>query len=177
MLARPLVQESHAFASQIAFGTVGDPFERQVVSQGDEAQVCERILDFSTVEELDAGVHDIRHPGVVESFFQRARHEMRPVQHRHVAVFHATLMRGGDGIDDVLRLVDGVLGMVPCDGCPVGQRGFETLVDALLVGGDEAVCHGYDLWGGPVVAVHHDGARAGKHLGEIQDALHVGTAP
>jgi len=74
-----VLQKRHAALAKVPLGYVRNAQERQVVPAGDHAQITQRVLDFSTGEELHAAVDRVRDFFLQEKFLHAARDIVRAV--------------------------------------------------------------------------------------------------
>ena len=102
---------------------------------------------------------------------------MGAVEHRHVAVRHALAVQRKGALGDPRGLVVRALGMAPHRGAVNRAHGRQPLRHALAVLLDQRVRDSHHARRRPVVFQHHDGARAGEPLVEVQQVAHVSPAP
>ena len=177
VLVGVFAQEGHAALAEIALRRVRRAQEGKVVAVAEHAQIRKRVLDLHAVEKLHAAVDRIGQLLLQKQLLEAAGDVVRAVEHRDIAQRHARLFELPDLREDPFRLGLAVLGVVAEDGGSVRQRGDEVLLDARGVLRDQRVRRREDLRRGAVVFHHHDRARRGELLVEVEQEAHVRAAP
>ena len=149
-----LLQKCHPPLPKIPLGDVDDPPEGKVVLVGNHPQVREGVLDFHTVKELDAAVNRIGDLLSQQDFLHRPGHIVGPVEHRHVPVWRARLVK----LLHLPRYPFGLrlLGLreVADDRTAGGQRGLQFLFDTSPVLVDQGI-RGRENLRRRAVVLHH----------------------
>ena len=140
--------------AQVPLGDVGHPQEGKVVLISGHPQIAQGILDLHTVEEPCSAVDSIRKIFPEQSLLHGPGHIVGPVEHRHVPVWRARLVK----LLHLPRYPFGLrlLGLreVADDRTAGGQRGLQFLFDTSPVLVDQGI-RGRENLRRRAVVLHH----------------------
>ena len=173
-----VVQHLDRRIAKAALGHVHDALEGEIVGRlVDDAQIGQRIADFSALVEARAADDAIGHAERHEPVFDFAHLGGDAHQDRDLGERMLLGVQRLDLLADEAGLLLGIPG--------AGDRDFfarlvfrpKRLAEAALVLGDEAGGGREDVAGGAVVALEPDHRRAGKIVLEAEDVVDLGAAP
>ena len=173
------VEPADRAVADAPLGHVEHPLDGHLVGRVDDRpQVGQRVLDLPAVVEAgaaddlvgDAGPHERapRPPGSAR--WSGRRRPCRPSASRRPSCSFAI------SLDDPLRLVGLVVGVVADDGLAAALVGPQLLGLAAQVVGDDRVGGVEDGLGRPVVLLEHDHRGVGERLLELEDVADVGAS-
>ena len=177
VLLRVLLEELHTAHTEIPLRDIRDASEAEIILIDDHPQIAQRILDLHTPEKLHARVDRIWNLRAEKHLFDRPRDIVRPVHDRHFVISDAHLMQGLDVFHHPLGFLRAVLREMTDDRYAIGKHREQLLLDPLPVLPDQSIGHPEDLRRRTVILHHHDRLRARMMLVEVQQILHVRTAP
>ncbi len=143
-----------------------------------QAQEGDHILHFAAAIEALGANQPVRQAGLQESFFQQARHGIRPVHHRAIAGFE--LPAGdelGDGVDDETGFTVIVGGLVEEDFLAFATFGEELFLLPARIAVDDGHGRIQNCLLRTVILLEQDGLAVGMVFFEAQNVPIIGAAP
>ena len=177
VLLRILLEELHATHTEIPLRDIRDAPEAEIILIDDHPKIAQRILDLHAPEKLYTGVDRVRNLRAEKHLLDRPRNIVRPVHDRHFVISYAHLMQGLDVFHHPLGFLRTVLREMTDDRYAIWKHRDQILLDPLPVFPDQSIGHPEDLRRRTVILHHHDRLCARMMLVEIQEILHVRTAP
>ena len=172
------MQGLHRLCADAALGEVDDPRRRFAV-EGivDEAKIGKHILDFLTLEELEATKYFIRNPVPRELLFEGTGEGVESHQHGKIRIAIALTKEPRDGVRDIARLAALLVRLKHFRGRTLVVFRPEGLILSPAVVVNDEVGKFQNIFGGAVVAFQLEHVRALEILFEMQDILNLRTTP
>ena len=157
---------------------VNDTLEGAViVAVRDQAQVRQRVLDFSALEEAQTAINPIGNSGVDQPFLKNARLRVRAIQNGRIGARIALCDPVTQATDDKVGFVALVVRRVHLDGLAVCALGPQVLAHARTVIGDHGICGVQNGAGRAVVLFELDDQGAREIFLEAVNMLDARAAP
>ena len=176
--AGELVNLGHRLVAKPALGRVDDAFEGEIVrGLMNDAQIGERIADFGALVKAESANDPVGQADRDEPVFELAGLMLRANQDRDLVQAGAASLPRLDLLADAPRFFRAVPHaqhahlLAGVELCP------QRLAQSPAVLRDDAGCRAQDMRGGSIILFEPNDSCAGEVFFELQDILHLRTAP